>query len=199
MPVLLLLMFGSSAAFGQYFDKFYGVGMSFSAPLSNRDYINDASLKSGRFFYRELLNERVSAGLDVTYTQYDDYIPAQTYTSGSQTVFTDFYPYTTQIGVSLAGEYLFRPEGRLIPYAGLAVGADYARLKLYYNIYSNTETKWSPLVRPYGGAILRLGTKTSWGFFACAVYQHSFLKAPDYGYSGLSSVGLQAGLVYLNW
>lgn len=199
MLFAILGMMAVHSAIGQYFDKYYGLGISYSTPLSNRSYIDESSIRSYRFTYRELINEHVSAGIDVSYASYNDYIPGQVYQSGNQSVFTDFYPYTTQIGLGLAGEYLFRPDKKLIPFAGLTVGAAYSRLQLYYNIYSNTDNVWSPLLRPYGGAMVRLGTKTSWGFFATAALDHSFLKASEYGYSGFSSLGLQAGFVYLNW
>lgn len=188
-----------SAAGAQYFDKYYGIGPAVSAPLSNRSYIDNPSTRSARFFYRELINEHVSAGIDVSFAGYNDYIAPAVYQSQNQAIFTDFYNYTDVAALALAGEYLFRPDKKLIPYLGFAAGASYTRLRLYYNIYSNKDTKWSGLVRPYGGAMVRFGDKTSWGAFANASFEHMFLKAPDYDYSGLSSVAFQVGFVYLNW
>jgi len=187
------------SAYGQYFDKYYGIGPAYAVPLSNREYINNPSTRSGRFFYRELINEHVAAGLDVSFAGYNDYIPPAVYQSQNQAIFTDFYNYTDNVGVALAGEYLFRPDKKLIPYLGFAAGASYTRLRLYYNIYSNKDTKWSGLIRPYGGAMFRFGAKTSWGAFANASFEHAFLNAPDYDYKGLSSLALQVGFVYLNW
>lgn len=186
-------------ASAQYFDKYYSFGPAYSMPLSNRSYISKPTVRSGKFSYRELLNERVSAGVDLSVSMYDDYIPPQVYQSGNQAVYTDFYPYTTQYGLALSGEYLFRPEAKLIPYVGFSAGAAFTSMKLYYNIYDNSATKWAPLLRPYGGAMLRLGSNTSWGAFACAFFDQNFVRSEDYGYKGLSSLSLQAGLVYLNW
>ena len=197
--LMVLIGVGIHSARAQYFDKYYGVGPAVSVPLSNRSYIDNVSTRAGRFFYRELINEHVAAGIDVSFAGYNDYIPPAVYQSQNQAIFTDFYNYTDHAGLALAGEYLFRPDKKLIPYVGLAGGASYTRLRLYYNIYSNKDTKWSGMIRPYGGAMVRFGTKTSWGAFAHASFEHALLNAPDYDYKGLSALAFQIGFVYLNW
>jgi len=60
---------------GTYYDKYFGAGPIASVPLSNRDFIDNRSLRGARFFYRELINDRVSAGFDLSYLAYDDYLP----------------------------------------------------------------------------------------------------------------------------
>jgi len=182
-----------------YFDKYYGGGAMLSVPLSNRSFLSNPTTRGGRFFYREMLNDRVSAGFDVTFAGYNDYSPPQVYQSSNSAVYTDFFNYVNQFTVSVAGEYLFRPEGRVIPFAGAGLGATYSSVRIYYNIYDDRETKWAVLLRPHAGALVRFGTRTSWGAFASATFDYTFLKMPNFDYNGFATLALQAGLVYMNW
>lgn len=182
-----------------YFDKYYGFAGVAAVPVSNRSFLGNPSVKGGRFMYREMLNDKVSAGIDLTFAGYDDYTPPKLYQNDNSAVYTDFYNYVNHFGISVAGEYLFRPEGKVIPFAGAGLGAAYTSVRVYYNIYNNRESKWSVLMRPYAGAIFRFGTRTSWGAFASANFDYSALRMPNYDYKGFATLSLQAGLVYLNW
>jgi len=182
-----------------YYDKFFGAGPVVSFPLSNKEFIDKVALRGARFFYRELINDRVSAGFDFSYVSYSDYIPPRVYVNGSQSVYTDLYNNVDQYAITVSGEYNFRPEAMLMPYAGFGGGAGYSIFNLYYNIYSDSDRKWSGLIRPYGGAMLRFGSKSSWAFFSTVSFDHAFVKAPDYDYNGFSSLNIQAGLVFLDW
>jgi opacity protein-like surface antigen len=182
-----------------YFDKYYGFGPMVSLPLSNRSFIDKTSLRGARFFYREMLNEYVSAGLDLSYAGYNDYTPPAVYTSPGSAVYTDLYSYVDQYAVSVSGEYNFSPYKRFMPYVGFGLGAAHTNIRLYYNIYDDAESKWSVLIRPYAGLMMRFSKRSSWGAFANVLMDYSTLRAPDYDYKGFSSVALQAGIVYLNW
>jgi len=182
-----------------FYDKFFGAGPIASIPLTNRDFIDNRSLKGVRFFYRELINDRVSAGFDFSYVTYNDYLPPKVYDDGTQAIYTDIYNNMDQYAVTVSGEYNFRPEARLMPFAGLGAGAAYSSINLYYNIYSDSERKWSGLIRPYGGAIFRLSSKWSWAAFSTVSLDHALLNLPDYDYKGFSALNLQVGLVFLDW
>ncbi len=182
-----------------YFDKYYGFGPVLSLPLSNRSFIDKTSLKGARFFYREMLNENVSAGLDLGYAGFNDYTPPAVYTSPGSAVYTDLYNYVDHYTVAISGEYIFSPYKRVMPYAGVGLGASYTNIRLYYNIYNDAQTKWGALIRPYAGVMMRFGKRSSWGAFANVLMDYSTLRAPDYDYKGFSSLALQAGIVYLNW
>lgn len=189
----------SARPLNAYYDKFFGAGPVVSNPLSNRDFIDKVAVRGIRFFYRELINDRVSAGFDFSYVSYSDYIPPRVYNNGLQSVYTDLYNNVDQYAVTVSGEYNFRPEAMVMPYAGLGGGAGYSIFNLYYNIYSDSDRKWSGLIRPYGGAMLRFGSKSSWAFFSTISLDHAFVKVPDYDYNGFSSLNIQAGLVFLDW
>ena len=184
---------------GSYYDKFFGGGPVLSFPVSNKDFIDSRSIKGLRFFYREIINDRVSAGFDLSYSAYNDYIPPQVYQSASSAIYTDIYNSLEQYTVTISGEYNFKPESRLMPYAGLGAGAGYTSVALYYNIYNDSERKWSGVVRPYAGATFRFSEKSEWAVFTTLSIDHSFVKLPDYDYNGFSALNLQFGLVFLDW
>jgi len=206
LPMLLVVSFNASAQrFDSlframpYFDKYYGGGAMISVPLSNRSFLAKPTVRSGGFFYREMLNDRVSAGFDVSFAGYDDYTPPKLYESANSAVYTDFYNYVNRFTVAVAGDYLFRPEGKVIPFAGAGLGASYTSVRIYYNIYDDRETKWSVSLTPHAGALFRFGTRTSWGAFASAGFDYSFLTMPNFDYKGFGALSLQAGLVYMDW
>ena len=184
---------------GAYYDKYFGAGPIVSVPLSNRDFIDNRSLRGARFFYRELINDRVSAGFDLSYVAYDDYLPPKVFDDGTTAIYTDLYNAVEQYGVTVSGEYNFRPGRRIMPYAGLGGGAGYSSFALYYNIYSDRQSKWSGLVRPYAGVFFRFSDKSSWAAFTTVSLDHAFVKAPDYDYKGFSALNLHVGLVFLDW
>ncbi|MFZ9504743.1 MAG: hypothetical protein ACO263_09255 [Cyclobacteriaceae bacterium] len=184
---------------GTYYDKYFGAGPIASVPLSNRDFIDNRSLRGARFFYRELINDRVSAGFDLSYLAYDDYLPPRVFDDGTTAIFTDLYNAVEQYAVTVSGEYNFRPGQQIMPYAGLGGGASYSTFALYYNIYSDAQNKWSGLIRPYAGVFFRFSDKSTWAAFTTASFDHAFVKAPDYDYNGFSAFNLHVGLVFLDW
>lgn len=184
---------------GSYYDKFFGAGPVLSMPLSNRGFIDNQSLRGVRFFYREIITDRVSAGFDFSYSAYDDYLPPKVYNNGLNAVYTDIYNSVEQYGLTLSGEYNFKPESKIMPYVGFGAGMSYSTYSIYYNIYSDNEKKWSGLIRPYTGVAYRFSDKSPWAIFTTFSLDHSFAKAPDYDYKGFSAFNMQLGMVFLDW
>lgn len=184
---------------GSYYDKFFGAGPVLSVPVSNREFLNNRSIRGVRFFFREVLNDRVSAGFDFSYSAYNDYLPPKIYQDGLTAIYTDIYNTLEQYSVTVSGEYNFRPEARLMPFAGLGAGAGHTRVALYYNIYNDSGQKWSGVLRPYAGVSFRFSDSSPWAAYTTVSLDHSFVKLPDYDYNGFSALNIQFGLVFLDW
>lgn len=184
---------------GTYYDKFFGAGPILSVPLSNRDFLDKQTVKGARFFYREVINDRVSAGFDLSYSAYNDYLPPKVYQDGLTAIYTDIYNTLEQYSLTISGEYNFRPEARVMPYAGLGAGAGFTSVALYYNIYNDSGQKWAGVLRPYAGASFRFSDRSPWAAFTTISIDHSFVKLPDYDYNGFSALNIQVGLVFLDW
>lgn len=183
----------------QYFDKTYSVALDINTPLSNTDYIEGISARGFKLGYREMLTERVFGGVDFNNTTYTKYIPRRTYNNATNAITTDVYNYAYSYGLTMSFDYFFNTEKKLMPYTGLGVGASYVSYKQYYNVYSNQDANWGVLLRPQGGIFYRLKEDKKWAFQAGIHYDYSSAKSKDFDLDGLSNVGIQIGIILLEW
>ncbi|MBX7127204.1 MAG: outer membrane beta-barrel protein [Cyclobacteriaceae bacterium] len=195
----LLLLVSTSASAQIIYDKMFGLAYDINVPKSNPDFIKNTSYRGGKFIYRQFINEHFTMGGDFSYATYNDYTPPAVYTTPSSSVYTDFYNYAYNYSIMLGGEYFWRTEKNIRPYAGFGFGAAYNQYALFYNIYSDKVSTWGVLLRPQAGVQLRFSEKSNWAAMAGLHYDYSSNKNKDYGYNGFTSLGLQIGLVYLDW
>lgn len=195
----IILMGLSHVVFGQYFDKTYGVSLNVNAPLSNTEYVSNVSARGFRLAYREMINEKLFGGIDLTNSSLTEHKPRQTYTSGSSAITTDIFNYTYNYGATLTIDYLLNTEKKLMPYAGLGVGASFVRYQQYYNVYTSQSDGWGVLIRPQLGVLYRLRENSSWAFQAAFHYDYSSAKSEELALGSFSLIGLQVGFVVLDW
>ncbi|MEZ4973828.1 MAG: hypothetical protein R2820_11000 [Cyclobacteriaceae bacterium] len=197
--VTIFLIGFSNVAFGQYFDKIYGFSLDVTTPLSNTEYVDNISARGFRFMYREMISEKFFGGLDLTNSTLTEYKPRQTYTNGSGAITTDLYNYTYNYGATLTFDYFLNTEKKLMPYAGLGVGASFLRFHQYYNVYTSQADSWGVLIRPQVGIFYRLRENSSWAFQAALHYDYSSAKSEELDLGALSVIGMQVGFVILDW
>ncbi|MEP2667970.1 MAG: hypothetical protein ABJH04_03185 [Cyclobacteriaceae bacterium] len=183
----------------QYFDKTYSVALDVNVPLSNTDYVDGVSARGFKLGYREMINERVFGGVDFTNSTYTKYIPRQTYDNGTNAITTDLYNYAYSYGLTLSFDYFFKIEQKLMPYAGLGVGASYLSYRQFYNVYSSQDDNWGVLVRPQGGLLYKLKEDARWAFLAGIHYDYSSAKSKDFGLGAFNNMGVQVGIIMLDW
>ena len=107
----------------QNFNQLFSISWDINQPLSNTDFIGNTSKQGFRIGYRQIINEHFLAGLDLSSSTFKDYAPRQTYYTSDGALTTDFFRYADAYGLTLSGDYLFRPEKKFQPFAGLGVGA----------------------------------------------------------------------------
>jgi opacity protein-like surface antigen len=197
--IFIAWLFFTQTAYSQYYDKMYFVSWSINQPLSNTDFVGNTSARGGRLGYRELINEKFAAGVDLNWATYDDYIDRQTYTSSTGAITTDFFKYVESYGATVVVDYYFLTEGKIMPYVGLGLGGAYNNFKLYYNIFSSGNGAWGLLARPQAGAWIKLGEHSSWAFHTSVQFDFATTRNTDLGYNNFSNVGFQIGLVRLDW
>jgi len=197
--VIVLIMVAGAGAFAQDYDRVFSIGLDVNQPLSNTDFIGNTSGKGFKLGFRQIINEHFLAGVDLNTATYHDYAPRQTYTSSAGALTTDFYRYAYTYGLTLSGDYLFFPEKKVQPYAGLGVGASYIDYTQYYNIFTARDPRWGVLIRPEAGVFVRLGKYSSWGIQGAIHYDFSSAKSADFEYNSFSNVGFQIGLVFFSW
>ncbi|MFZ1808646.1 MAG: hypothetical protein WAU36_15545 [Cyclobacteriaceae bacterium] len=196
---IIILLGWMSSLKAQYFDKTYAVALDVNVPLSNTDYVNQVSARGFKLGYREMINEKFFGGVDFTNSTYTKHIPRQTYNNGANAITTDLFNYAYSYGLTLSFDYFFNTEKKLMPYAGLGVGASYMSYQQFFNVYSNKNESWGVLVRPQGGFLYKLKEDARWAFLGGIHYDYSSAKSKDFDLGAFNNVGVQVGIIVLEW
>lgn len=196
--VFLCPIFGAEAQ-----ENYFYINWNGNLPLSSTDYIDDASGRGAKIGFRKFVGaeRRFSVGADFNWAQYDEYKPRETFLNESGAITTDYFNYIYQYGLTLSGQYYF-PLGekdRFFPYVGLGLGANRNEYTVYYNIYTDTDNVFGFLARPEAGIVVRIGERRRMGVMAAVHYDYSTNKSDMVDYDNFSSVGIQVGIVMLQW
>lgn len=178
-------------------ENFFYLGVDINKPLANTDWINDISARGLRAGYRVFLSPRVSAGLDIAWSSFDQYFERQTRENATGAFTTDYFNYLYSYSATLSGQFHFlnSEESAVLPYVGLGLGATNHEYVMYYNIYSDTDRSWGFLARAEAGAVVWFGERRTVGAIAALHYDFTTHKSQTFGYDGFSALGLQLGIV----
>ena len=192
---ILIAFFSSSLALAQ--EKYVYLNLNVLKPMSNTDWIEDVTMSSGRIGYRGFIRPNFSAGLDLGWATYDQYVPPVTIENSTGAITTDYFNYIYSYTGVISGQYYFKEEDedRLFPYAGLGLGAATNEYVLYYNIYEDTERSWGFLARPELGILFRFSDRSSLGIMAAVHYDYSTNKSEKFQYNNFSALGFQIGII----
>lgn len=192
------------------FSKYLSIGWDFNTPLSNTHFINTTSAAGIRLSYRKKLSDmdNLWVGYELGAVSYSQYFPYQTYYSTSSAVSSDFYNYTTVYSLACAFEYFFLPmERKIVPFAGLSVGAAATDFKQYYNVNKATDNVWGMQLRPELGILASLKKNSSWKLKLAAhldyasntskLAKNNFFLLGGGEYKNFVNVGFQVGVVRL--
>jgi hypothetical protein len=172
-------------------------------PLSSTEFIDNTSGRGAKIGYRIFFgrNQRLSAGLDFNWAQYDEYKPKETFETENGALTTDYFNYIYQYGLTASSQYYF-PLGekdRFFPYVGLGLGANFNNYRVYYNIYTDSDSGVGFLARPEAGILVRLGSRRKLGLMGAVHYDYSTNKSDVVDYSNFSAVGFQLGIMVMQW
>jgi hypothetical protein len=199
--LLLLAVILIGPSFAQAQDNFAFLAWNYNIPLTNKKWLDTPSPHGGVFGYRYFVKEqKISVGLDLSWTTFDQYEPTQTFLQENGAITTDYFKYIYQYAGVVNGQYYFNiGDSELVfPYAGLGLGASYNRFTLYYNIYEDTEKTWAFIARPEAGVLVKFGKYRSLGAIAAVHYDYSTAKNENYNYSSFSSAGFRLGVVLMS-
>jgi len=198
MRIIILIGFLGFAltAMGQSgFDRYITVSWDVLTPLSNTSFIKQPSPLGFYIGYREKINEHFFIGGDLNSATLREHTPRQTYHSSTGDITTDFYKYVVVFAATVSGEYYFTPDKRLVPFAGLGLGANYNSYSLYYNVYSAKDNGWGVLIRPQAGMFYRMGKQQSWALLAALHLDYSTASNAYFNYQQFATIGFRVGIV----
>ena len=127
---------------------------------SSDKYLSETSFSGWRAEYRKWIRPDFSAGIGVSWNAFDKYVNSKTYTSnnGSKAVTTDMIRQIYTFPITLVAHYYPQVNTKAFrPYLGVGLGAQYAEINSYFNIYEMQEKTWGFVARPEIGTLIRLG------------------------------------------
>ncbi len=197
--IAIVLLLGVKFSSGQDFGGYYTASFDFNQPLSNTSWISNASVLGVKVGYHKLLSEKFSLGGEVNWGTYKQYHPTETFTSSSGAVTTDYFNYVYAYGLVLSGRYLFSYNHLVNPYVGLGMGVAYNKYTSFYNVYGDQNKVFGFLVRPEAGMLLRFSQVRSLAGLIGIHYDYSTAQDKNNGYTGFSNLGLNVGIVIVDW
>jgi len=198
---------------GRDFDTYYFFSWDNNTPLSNQNYISQASSLGTKLGFRKRLNsiDRLWAGADLGWAVYKKYVPYSMYQYGTQTISTDLYNYAYNTSITVNIDYFFTPTDKVFtPYAGLGIGLAYDKFVQYFNIYGQKIETFGLQVRPEAGILVGFRKNSSWRIKAAVHFDYatnrgklvdnSFITPTDNdNYNGFMNLGFQLGVVKMAW
>jgi hypothetical protein len=194
--ICCLITFGLAA---QAQDRYFFIALDVQKPFSNTSWIEDMTARGIKIGFRKFITPRFSAGLEIGSNAFDQYNPTETVQNTTGAITTDYFKYVYSYSATISGQYYF-PVGeseRLLPYAGLGLGANNNEYVIYYNIYDDREIRWGFLARPEAGILYKFGGRRSIGVMASVHYNYSTNSSEKFGYSNFNTLGFQAGIIFM--
>jgi len=198
--IAMFMFLGLPVLCAQDYQGYYSATFDFNQPLSNTRWNNTTSIFGFKAGYQYMLGERFSIGGDLNWGSYKQYKPTETMIGTSGALTTDYFNYVYAYGLVLSGRYYFPVSGKLIkPYGGLGLGAAYNKYTTFYNIYTDQHASWGFLARPEAGLLIRFNEYRSLGLTAGVHYDISTAQQKMIGYNDFSNVGINVGIIIINW
>lgn len=162
------------------------------------DFVSKTSSRGVRIGYTKFINEKFGVGLEGGYSVLDDYVPLQTYEIPGGAFTTDVYNYMYYYSLTANGHYYFKTSELFMPYAGLIMGAGFTDYTIFYNVYSDSDTNASFLVRPEIGMMYRFSRYSGFGLKAAIGFDYATNKSKQFELNNFSGVSLQIGIVLIS-
>jgi opacity protein-like surface antigen len=191
----ILFIFSTVAVKAQLYEGAFHVGWNTLKPVSDKEFIDKASSSGVRVGYSRFKNDRFGFGLEGSYNTLDDYVPRQTYEFPGGAITTDIYNYLYYFTLMGNAQYYFTQGNKFIPYASLGMGVAFSEYRIFYNMYQDTDSQTSFVVRPEIGTLFRIKEYSNWGFKTSLSYDYAANKSDYFEIDNFSGLSLQLGFV----
>ena len=173
----------------------FHVGWNTMVPLTDKEFTSKTSTAGIRIGFTKAFNDRLGFGLEGSYNTLDDYVPRTTYEFPGGAITTDVYNYLYYFTLMGNMQYYFRQGERFIPYASLGMGIAFSEYRIYYNVYEDTDSRQSFVVRPEVGTLFRIKEYSSWALKTSLSYEYAANKSEYFEVDNLSGINFMVGVV----
>lgn len=179
---------------------FFG-GLTYTKPMSNLDWIKTGGMGYEAGYRYFLQDGKYSIGLDYSYSVLREYAPTETIPTPGGAITTDYfkYMYATNLVVNFQYYFLEGSNPEFFPYAGLGVGAQIQRYRLYYNIYQENDNGVGALLRPEVGFLYKPESFRSAGIKLSATWNLATGRSSDFEVQNYSAFTIHASIMLLGY
>lgn len=173
------------------------IDWQFNAPLSNH-FADKASGWGMNFEGGYFVTPNIGVGLFLNYHSNHEYVGRETFKVGTGDVTTDQQHTIFQLPFGAAARYQFNRGGVWQPYAGVKLGAEYAKVRTDYNIFETRDENWGFYMSPEVGLNVYPWAYGP-GLHVALYYSYSTNKADNvltYNVDKLNNFGFRIGLSF---
>ena len=166
--------------------------------IPSNDFISGESYSGGRIEYQRMIKPHLSVGISGSWNSFQEYVPKSTYQKpdGSGAITTDLVRELYSVPLTLTTKYYFNRGGgkKLLPYAGIGLGAQYSAEAIYFNIYGIEDNNWGFVARPELGLLYALSDHTA--LYFSATYNSASIKSDFFQHDNLNHTVLSIGFSF---
>ncbi|PWJ43786.1 porin family protein [Sediminitomix flava] len=166
----------STAVFAQ--DNIISFNYQIGTPLGHtRSFIDNSAYNGFGIEYRHFLNDKVSIGLDMSWTNFYEDVPGYSYynikgDNGQDiTIGGKEFRYGEMRPLMLTSHYYLGESGGIRPFVGLGLGINYVELSQDVGSVTFYDNKWLFAMRPEIGVFVPLSPNV--GILTAAKYNYS--------------------------
>ncbi len=193
--LLIFFILISISVHAQLYSGTFHVGWNTLKPLSDKEFTSKTSSAGVKAGFSKFMNDRLGFGLEGSYNTLDDYVPRRTYDFPGGAITTDIYNYLYYFTIMGNAQYYFVQGEKFIPYASLGMGVAFSEYRIFYNVYEDTDSQTSFVVRPEIGTLFRVKEYASWGLKSSVSYDFAANKSDYFEVDNFSGISFQIGVV----
>ena len=92
-------------------------------------------------------------------------------------------------------QYYFVQGKKFLPYASLGMGIAFSEYQIFYNVYDDSDSQQSFVIRPEIGTLFRIKEYSDWGLKSSISYDFTANKSDYLEVDNLSGISFQIGII----
>lgn len=181
--ILAISLCCAGAARAQYYGnsirQIYTLNYQTNIPVgSSRDFVSKMSWEGINVNWAYFVTDNIAVGLDLSYNNFHEKVGQKIYRPNANTAINAAqYRYTQVFPIKAQAKYFFNPQGNVMFYSGLGIGALSAGQHIVIQDIDVWDNNWGFLLSPEVGVLIPFGTGNNWGANITAGYNWSTNKS----------------------